>query len=185
MNAPTRLIAGAAHPHAIIHPQAHVQNGCTIGARTRVWQFASIIRQAIIGEDCSIAAGAIVDGSEIGNGTIVSHCAFIDPGMMIGSHVFIGPFVALCNDCWPRAHKEGFDMEALISGDLITTRIENGASIGAHATILPGLTIGCEAMVAAGAVVTTSVPDRHIYYRDGMMVPIDPKRNPIRMRVAS
>lgn len=185
MNVQTKIIPGHVHPLASIMQGAHVQRDCTIGARTRVWQFASVIRKAEIGEDCSIAAGAIVDGSIIGHRTIVSHSAFIDPGMVIGSDVFIGPFVALCNDAWPRAHKEGFDMDALISGEFVTTRIEDGASIGAHAVVLPGVIIGSEAMVAAGAVVSCNVPDGHVYHRDGRIVAIDPKRPARRMREAS
>lgn len=166
-----------------IHEKAHVE-GSHIGARSKVWQFASVIRNARLGEDCSIATCAIVDGARLGDRVIVSHGAFIDPGMVIGNDVFIGPFVALCNDAWPRAHKDGFDMEPLISGDLVTTKIEDGASIGAHAVLLPGVIIGTEAMVAAGAVVTTNVPDAHVYHRDGSIVPIDPKRAPRRMRIA-
>lgn len=184
MNAPTRIIPSQIHPLAAIMKGAHVQVGCTIGARTKVWQYASVIRKAEIGEDCNIADCAIVDGSRIGNKTIVSHSAFIDPGMLIGDGVFIGPFVALCNDCWPRADKQGFDIDALISGQFVTTVIGNGASIGAHATILPGRIIGAGAMVAARAVVTRDVPDNHLYHRDGKMVPIDMKRNPTRMRAA-
>lgn len=184
MNVQTKIIPGHVHPQAARMQGSHVQVGCTIGARTRIWQSASVIRKAVIGEDCSIAAGAVVDGSVIGHRCIVSHCALISPGMEIGNDVFIGPFVTLCNDAWPRAHKDGFDLDALISGDMVTTRIEDGASIGAHAVIMPGVTIGREAMVAAGAVVSCNVPDNHVYHRDGKMVAIDPKRPPHRMREA-
>lgn len=184
MNVQTKIIPGAAHPLASIMKGAHVQLGCTIGARTRVWQSASVIRKAGIGEDCTIAAGAVVDGSVIGHRCVISHCALIPPGMVIGNDVFIGPFVAMCNDAWPRAHKDGFDMEALISGDMVAIRIEDGASVGAHAIILPGVIIGREAMVAAGAVVKCNVPDSHVYHRDGKIVPIDPKRHAHRMREA-
>lgn len=185
MNVQTKIIPGAAHPHAILLPGSHVQIGCTIGARTRVWQFASVVRRAGIGEDCSIAAGAVVDGSVIGHRCTISHGVLIPPGMVIGNDVFIGPMAVMCNDVWPRAHKDGFDMESLISGKLVTTRIEDGASIGAGAIIMPGVVIGREAMVAAGAVVSCNVPDGHIYHRDGKIVPIDPKRPPHRMREAA
>lgn len=178
----TRLIAGHVHPKASIMQGAHVQIGCTIGARTKVWQFASVIRKAIIGEDCTIAAGAIVDGAEIGNATTVGHCAMVPPGMLIGSNVFIGPFVGLCNDAWPRTHKEGFDIGPMISGDFVTTRIYDGASICAGSLILPGLVIGVGAMIAAHAVVRMDVPDNHLYNIDGTIVPIDVKKKPTRMR---
>lgn len=183
-HAQTKIIPGVAHPQAVLIPGSHVQIGCTIGARTRIWQFASVIRKAQIGEDCSIAAGALVDGSLIGDRTIIQHGASIHPGMIIGNDVFIGPFVVMCNDVWPRAHKEGFEIEMLVTGELVTTRIEDGASIGAHAVILPGVVIGREAMVAAGAVVTCNVPDNHVHHRDGKIVAIDPKRKLTRMRAA-
>lgn len=173
----SKIIPGVVHPDAAIMAGAHVQPGCTIGARTRVWQFASVIRKAEVGEDCRIAAGACVDGSRVGNRSIVSHCAFIDPGMLIGDDVFVGPFVALCNDPWPRADKEGwFDIDELVRGEKVVTHIDNGASLGAHVTVLPGLRIGANAMVAAGAVVTADVPADHLYYRDGRIVLIDPER---------
>lgn len=184
MNVETKILPGHVHPHAVIHPAAHVQVGCTIGARTRVWQFASVIRKAGIGEDCRIAAGAMVDGSIVGHRSIISHAAFIDPGMVIGNDVFIGPFVAMCNDVWPRTDKAGFDMEALISGEIVTTRIDDGASVGAGAILMPGVVIGRMAMVAAGAVVTGNVPDHCLYHRDGRIVEIDERREVTRMRMA-
>jgi UDP-2-acetamido-3-amino-2,3-dideoxy-glucuronate N-acetyltransferase len=156
------------HPDAQIHPMAHIQRTVSIGARTKVWQFASVIRNAQVGEDCSIATGAIVDGSTVGARTIVSHCAFIDPGMVIGEDVFIGPFVAMCNDYWPRTSRAGwFDMNDLVSGAIKVTKVCDGASIGASAIIMPGVRIGTQAMVAAGSVVTGDVPDMHIWKRNG------------------
>lgn len=180
----TKIIPGIVHPLAACMKDSHVQIGCTIGARTRVWQFASVIRKAHIGEDCSIAANVIVDASYVGDRCSIEHGASIHPGMEIGNDVFIGPQVVMCNDMWPRATKEGFDIEELLSGKLVTTRIEDGASIGAGALILPGVVIGREAMIAAGAVVSCNVPDAHVYHRSGMIVPIDPKRPAHRMREA-
>jgi len=159
---------------ASIHRWAEVMTGTVaIGARTRVWQFASVIRGAVIGADCSIAAYAIVDGSHLGDRCIVSHAAFIDPGIQIGNDVFIGPLAALCNDGWPRVDKTDFDMEALINGDHVCTIISDGASIGAGAIILPGVIIGCGAMVAAGAVVNRDVPNDKLWKRDGTFGDID------------
>lgn len=169
---------------AQIHPLAHVQEGTEIGARTKVWQFASVIRSARIGVDCGIASCAIVDGSRIGDRCIVSHGAFIDPGIQIGNDVFIGPFVAMCNDAWPLVDKTGFDMNAFIQGWVVTTRIERGASVGARVVILPGVVIGEGAMIAAGAVVDRDVPPRYLFKRDGTMVVIDSARPIRRMRRA-
>jgi UDP-2-acetamido-3-amino-2,3-dideoxy-glucuronate N-acetyltransferase len=164
---------------SFVHPSAHVDRDCVIGTRTRVWQFASVIRKARIGDDCSIATSSIVDGSRLGDRVIVSHGAFIDPGMEIGSDVFIGPHVCLCNDYWPRVTKEGwFDVDDLVSGKIVVTRIEDGASIGAGAILMPGVWIGNNAMIAAGAVVTGNVPDDNLYGRDSVCRPIryEPER---------
>lgn len=168
----------------MIHPKAHVEDS-QIGERTKIWQFASVIRGAKVGKDCSIATGAIVDGATLGDRVIVSHGAFIDPGIVIGNDVFIGPHVDMCNDAWPRAEKSGFDIAALLSGDLVTTRIEDGASLGAGVIVLPGIIIGADAMIAAGSVVECSVPPAHLHKRNGMVVPIDPARMVKRMRPAA
>lgn len=174
------------HASAFIHPRAQVDRDCEVGARSRVWQFASVIRNATLGEDCSIATCSIVDGSSLGHNVIVSHGAFIDPGMKIGCDVFIGPHVALCNDAWPRVGKEGwFDPGALIKGDIVVTIIEDGASIGANATLMPGVRVGKGAMVAANAFVDRDVPDDHLFKRDGRIARIDPEHPVRRMRVAT
>lgn len=171
---------------AMIHPKATVhRDSVVIGARTKVWQNASVIRGAMVGDDCSVADCAIIDGAEIGHRTIVSHGAFIDPGIKIGSDVFIGPNVSLCNDAWPRTDKTGFDMGALIDGSFVTTRIEDGASLGAGVVVLPGRVIGACAMIAAGAVVDKDVPAASLYKRDGSMVPIDQAKAVRRMRRAA
>lgn len=169
---------------AIIHRLAHVENA-SVGARSLVWQFASVIRGAVIGADCKVASCAIVDGSKIGDRSIVSHGAFLDPGMEIGEDVFIGPHVVFCNDFWPRVSKADFDMAPMISGEMVITRVMKGASVGAGVIVLPGLTIGAGAMIAAGAVVTCDVPPEWLYGRDGGMAPIDKSRPIRRVRAAA
>lgn len=166
------------HITATIHAKAEVdRSSVSIGRLTRVWQFASVIRRASIGERCNIASCAIVDGARIGNGCLIGHGAFIDPGMVLGDDVFIGPHVTLCNDAWPVTGKDGwFRIEDLIAGAVIVTKIEGGASIGANAVLLPGITIGAHAMVAAGSVVSHNVPAMMLYRRDGTLVPIDALR---------
>jgi len=161
---------------------AHIHQGVTVGARTQVWQFASLIRRAVIGEDCRIAAYATVDGSRVGNRTILSNGAFVSPGMVIGDDVFLGPGVVMCNDAWPRAGKDGFDAEEFISGRLVTSRVCSGASLCSKVTVLPGVVIGAFAMVAAGVVVDCDVPEWHLFKRNGQIVPIDKEKQNVRMR---
>lgn len=155
---------------ARIHPLALVE-GSIVGPRTRVWQFASVIRGARLGADCSVASCATLDGPQFGDRCVVSQGVAMGPGFEIGDDVFIGPNVTVCNDRWPRATKGGFDAEALRAG-FVTVRIGNWASIGANAVILPGVTLGKRAMIAAGAVVDRDVPYDHIFKRDGSIAPI-------------
>jgi UDP-2-acetamido-3-amino-2,3-dideoxy-glucuronate N-acetyltransferase len=149
------------HPEALIHPKAHVERA-TVGARTRVWQFASVIRGAVVGEDCNVATGACLDGSQIGDRCILGHNVAMGPGFLVFDDVFIGPNVTLCNDAWPRTAKEGFDVERFSPVNYAII-IESRASIGANCAILPGVRIGFNAMVAAGSVVTRDVPAGHLW----------------------
>lgn len=168
-----------------IHRLALVDESSSVGRGTKVWQFASVIRNSVIGSNCNIATCSIVDGSELGDNVIVSHGAFIDPGMVIRDSVFIGPGVKLCNDAWPRVDKAGFDMGPLIKRDVVITYVDVGASLGAAVVVLPGLTIGADALIAAGAVVTKNVPPAHLYKRDGSMVPISLDKPVRRIRPCS
>lgn len=159
---------------AFIHPLACVTDS-EIGARSHVWQFASVIRGAVIGEDCTIASGALVDGSRIGNHSIVGQNVAMGPGFVIGREVFIGPNVTLCNDMWPRASKAyfpGFVAAVAFCDDEQRKKhaaivIEDGAAIGANAVIMPGVVIGRGSMVAAGAVVSVSLAPMSLHLRDG------------------
>lgn len=170
------------HEDVFVHPLAHVENS-HIGSGTKIWQFASVIRNSIIGSGCNIATCAIVDGAHVGDGTTVGHGAFINPGIRIGRNVFIGPHVSLCNDYWPRVSKEGwFDIDDLMKGLIVVTRIGDEASIGANVVVMPGVRIGQGVMIAASSTVDRDVPDGHLFHRDGTMTPIDPARVPRRMR---
>lgn len=167
---------------AYVHPLAFV-DGAVIGAGTRVWQFASVIRGTVLGEGCNVASGALLDGPRFGDRCIISQGVAIGPGFWIGDDVFIGPNVTFCNDCWPSYDKDGFDADALRCG-LITIRVHDGASIGANAVILPGVTIGRKSVIAAGAAVDRDVPDDHLWSRQGL-VKIKPEWRTRRMRRAN
>lgn len=159
------------------HPDARIHSDCAIGAGTVVWQFASIIRNARIGEDCKVAACAIVDGATVGDRSTLGYGAFVCPGIAIGDEVFIGPYATFCNDPWPRASKDGwFDIHDLIGGRVIVTRVCNGASIGAQAIIMPGVKIGERAMIAAGATVDRDVPPDMLFRSDGLLSDINEAR---------
>lgn len=133
-----------------IHPQSIVETD-RIGPETRVWAFVHILKGAVIGRNCNICDLCFIEGNVVlGNCVTVKSGVHLWNGLRVDDNVFLGPNVALTNDLRPRSKHYG---EALI------TRIHKGASIGANATLLPGIEIGCHAMVGAGSVVTRSVPN--------------------------
>lgn len=137
-----------------IHPLADVQSK-NIGQNTRVWQYSVILKDAVIGQDCNICAHTLIENDvHIGNHVTIKSGVYIWDGITLEDHVFIGPCVAFTNDKKPRSkqYPESF----------AKTIVEQGASIGANATILPNIRIGRNAMVGAGAVVTKDVPDNAI-----------------------
>lgn len=167
---------------AQVHPLAFV-DGADIGPRTKVWQFASVIRGTRLGADCIVASGATLDGPWFGDRCIVCHNVAMGPGFLFGDDVFVGPNVTICNDRWPRFGKDGFDAD-MLRNDFVAVQVGDGASIGANAVVLPGVMIGAGAMIAAGAVASKNVPAEHLLARDGSVVKIKPEWREQRMREA-
>lgn len=133
-----------------VHPQGLCESP-KIGARTRVWAFAHVLPGATIGEDCNICDHVFVENDVVVGDRVTIKCGVqLWDGLRIEDDVFIGPNATFTNDRFPRS-KQYPDAFA-------QTRVGRGASIGANATILPGVNIGQYAMVGAGAVVTRSVP---------------------------
>ena len=134
----------------LIHPVSDVQSN-SIGKGTRVWQFCVILPNAKIGQDCNICAHCLIESDVVlGDRVTVKSGVQLWDGLRVGDDVFIGPNASFVNDLFPRSRQK-------LEQFLVTT-IHTGASIGAGAVVLPGLEIGRNAMVAAGAVVTRSVP---------------------------
>jgi UDP-2-acetamido-3-amino-2,3-dideoxy-glucuronate N-acetyltransferase len=135
---------------SFIHPLADVAN-CQIGQGTRIWQFVVVLAGAKIGVDCNICAQTLIEGDVvIGDRVTVKSGVQIWDGSVIGDDVFIGPNATFSNDLYPRSKQYPTQFSGIT--------IQNGASIGANATVLPGVTIGERAIVGAGAVVTKDVP---------------------------
>ncbi len=134
----------------MIHPSADVHS-TSIGEATRIWQFVVVLPQARIGRDCNICAHVLIENDVvIGDRVTVKSGVQLWEGLRVEDDVFIGPNVTFSNDKFPRSR------QYLTSP--LTTHVAAGASLGAGCTILPGLSIGQNAMVGAGAVVTRSVP---------------------------
>ena len=136
---------------ARIQASAEVSRDATIGRDTTIWHWAQVREGARIGQRCNIGKDVYIDAAVVvGDDCKIQNFATLYRGVTVGNRVFIGPHVCFTNDTYPRA----------VSPDwkVVPTKVENGASIGANATILCGITIGGNAMVAAGAVVTKDVP---------------------------
>jgi acetyltransferase-like isoleucine patch superfamily enzyme len=134
------------------HPQALIDEGVSIGQRTRVWAFAHIVGGAILGEDCNICDHTFIEGGvRIGNRATVKCGVFLWDGLAIEDDVFIGPGAVFTNDVRPRSKQH--------LKPYLQTVLKQGCTLGASSTTLPGLTIGRWAMVGAGSVVTHDVPD--------------------------
>jgi UDP-2-acetamido-3-amino-2,3-dideoxy-glucuronate N-acetyltransferase len=145
---------GVVVTNPFIHPLADVQSK-HIGTGSRIWQFVSILPTAKLGKDCNICSHCFIENDVIiGDRVTVKFGVQLCDGMRVGDDVFIGPNVNFANDRFPRSKKT--------PAQFLPTLLEGGSSIGAGATILPGITIGHNAMVAAGAVVTRSVPPNAI-----------------------
>jgi len=122
-----------------------------IGKGTRIWAFTHVLPQAKIGEDCNVCDHVFIENDVVIGDRVTIKCGVqIWDGISIADDVFIGPNATFTNDRFPRSkvYPESFDR----------TVICKGASLGANCTILPGITIGENAMIGAGAVVTRSVP---------------------------
>lgn len=126
-------------------------NTTDIGVGSRIWQYSVVLAGAKIGENCNICAHTLVEGNvTIANNVTVKSGVFLWDGITLEDDVFIGPNATFTNDKMPRSkcYPDAF----------LRTLVKRGASVGANATILPGITIGEFSMVGAGAVVTKDVP---------------------------
>jgi acetyltransferase-like isoleucine patch superfamily enzyme len=135
-----------------IHPSSDVQSK-QIGEGTRVWQYVVILPGAVIGRDGNICSHCFIENKVIVGDRVTVKCGVqLWDGVTLEDDVFVGPNATFTNDLEPRSRND--------AAKLLPTLVKKGASIGANATILPGLTIGEGAMVGAGAVVTKDVPPR-------------------------
>lgn len=141
----------------MIHESAIIEAGATIGPHTRVWHHCHVRAGAVIGDRCSLGKNVFVDdGVSIGDGVRIQNNVSIYRGVSLASNVFIGPSAVFTNDRLPRAISSRWQV--------IPTDVQEGASIGANATIVCGVTLGAWCMVGAGAVVTKSVESQQLVY---------------------
>lgn len=140
-------------PEYFVHPSAFVDEGARIGRGTKIWHFSHVMKGAQIGERCIFGQNVNVDGGVlIGNNVKVQNNVSIYTGTVVEDDVFLGPSCVLTNVTNPRSQ---INRHALYE----KTVFKRGATIGANATIVCGVTLGRYAFVAAGSVVTKDVPD--------------------------
>jgi len=140
-----------------IHPTAEVSDKAEIGEGTKIWHHAQVRENARIGKNCVIGKSVYIDFDvKIGDRVKIQNFVSIYHGVTIEDDVFLGPGMTFTNDLYPRAFISDFEV--------YPTRVKKGASIGANATIICGITIGRYAMVGAGSVVTEDVPDHALVY---------------------
>ncbi len=147
------------------HPTADVSSDASIGENTKIWQQCQVREGAVVGRDCILSKGVYIDsGVHIGNNVKIQNGISVYHGVTLEDGVFCGPHCVFTNDRWPRAINPDGTLKRLDDWTVSETLVRMGASIGAHATIVCGVTIGRWAMVGSGAVVTHAVPDYGLVY---------------------
>ena len=132
-----------------IHPSSDVQSN-DIGEGTRVWQYVVILPGAKIGKNCNICSHCFIENDvKIGDNVTVKPMVAICDGVTIEDGVFIGPHVSFTNDRHPKSGNRGFKLER--------TTVKKGATIGAGSMVMAGITVGEDALAAAGSVITHDV----------------------------
>jgi acetyltransferase-like isoleucine patch superfamily enzyme len=143
-----------------IHPTAEVSPKAQVGEGTSIWNQAQVREGVVIGEHCILSKDVYVDfGVVIGSNVKVQNGVSIYHGVTIEDGVFVGPHVCFTNDKYPRAVNPDGSLKGSVDWQVSEILIRQGAALGARSVILPGVTVGKWAMVAAGAVVTHDVPD--------------------------
>src|SRR5271170_3613011 len=140
-------------PPFFAHPSATVDEPCEIGEGTKIWHYGHVMSGARVGRGCVLGQNVFVAaGAVVGDRVRVQNNVSVYDGVVVEDDVFLGPSCVLTNVSNPRAGVRR-------RGQFEMTRIRRGATLGANATVVCGLTVGRHAFIAAGAVVTADVPD--------------------------
>ena len=143
-----------------VHPNA-INESTAVGAGTRIWAFAHVMKGAVVGRECNICDHVFIEsGAMLGNGVTLKNGVCVWEGVTLENYVFVGPHAMFTNDLYPRSPRNP-ELASRYSSKwwLVRTTVKEGASLGANATVRCGATVGRYALIAAGAVVTGDVPD--------------------------
>jgi UDP-2-acetamido-3-amino-2,3-dideoxy-glucuronate N-acetyltransferase len=136
-----------------VHESAYIDDGCTIGAGTKIWHFSHIMSRSTIGRGCNIGQNVVISPDVvIGNNVKIQNNVSVYTGVVLEDDVFCGPSMVFTNVVNPRSHVSRKD-------EYRQTRVRQGATLGANSTIVCGHSIGRYAFIGAGTVVTRDVPD--------------------------
>jgi UDP-2-acetamido-3-amino-2,3-dideoxy-glucuronate N-acetyltransferase len=136
-----------------VHESSYVDEPCQIGEGTKIWHFSHVMANAVIGPRCNIGQNVVVSpGVRLGEGCKIQNNVSLYTGVVLEDFVFCGPSMVFTNVVNPRS-------EVVRRDEYRTTLVKRGASIGANATVVCGITIGQYAFIGAGSVVTRDVPD--------------------------
>jgi UDP-2-acetamido-3-amino-2,3-dideoxy-glucuronate N-acetyltransferase len=153
------------HDPPFIHPTAQVSPQAVIGPGGKIWHQAQVRERACLGANCIVGKGAYIDFDvTLGDNVKVQNGVYVYHGVTVEDGVFLGPGVILTNDKLPRAINSDGSLKSDADWEVSPTLIRRGASIGAGAVVLPGVTVGEFAMIGAGAVVTRDVPAHALAY---------------------
>ena len=148
-----------------VHPTAEVSSEAQVGAGTRIWRQAHIREHAHIGESCNIGKGVYIDARVyIGSCVKIQNHVSIFEGVTLEDGVFVGPHVCFTNDLAPRAITPDGRLKSADEWEITPTLVKYGASIGAGAVIVCGVTIGEFALIGAGSMVTRDVPPHALVF---------------------
>lgn len=140
-------------PDYFAHESSFIDPGAEIGAGTKIWHFCHVMPGAVIGERCNLGQNVVVmPGTRIGNNVKIQNNVSIYEGVTLEDDVFCGPSCVFTNVLNPRSHVSR-------KREYRPTLVRRGATIGANATVVCGVTLGRYAFIGAGAVVTADVPD--------------------------
>lgn len=143
-----------------VHRTAEVSESATIGEGASIWHQAQVRERAVIGPNCIIGKGAYVDADvHVGANCKIQNYSCVYHGTTLEDGVFVGPEVVFTNDRYPRAINPDGTIKGDSDWEVGPTLVKYGAAIGSRSVIVPGVTIGRWALVAAGSVVTKDVPD--------------------------
>ena len=141
-----------------VHESSYIDEGAEIGAGTRIWHFCHVMPRSRIGERCNIGQNVVISPDvTIGSNVKIQNNVSVYTGVIVEDDAFLGPSMVFTNVINPRSHVNR-------KNEYQTTLVRRGASIGANATVVCGVTLGCYSFVGAGSVVTRDVPDYALVY---------------------